>query len=220
MNSRFVIPAAVAMALHAILFLGFPPANPPVIVGGSHLKVDPIPSPTVLAVVEWLATPDDPPAATPPGVTHDSPPELPEPPVDVTHPTVEMPSTPPSPRPNPTTTTTRIELFGDLDSPPRIDRNGPVSFVGLDNPPRTRTQIAPVYPYEARVSGKPGEVMVEFVVDETGRVLDPHVLHSSDALFEAPTLRAISKWRFEPGRRGGQIVRFRMAVPVAFAVNP
>jgi protein TonB len=62
--------------------------------------------------------------------------------------------------------------------------------------------------------------MVEFVVDEAGHVLDPHVLRSSNPLFEAPTLRAVAKWRFEPGRKDGRVVRFRMAVPVEFAVNP
>ena len=60
---------------------------------------------------------------------------------------------------------------------------------------------------------------MEFVVDEAGRVLDPHVVRSNDPVFEAPTLRAVAKWRFEPGRKNGQVVRFRMSVPVAFAVN-
>ena len=32
-------------------------------------------------------------------------------------------------------------------------------------------------------------------------------------------LRAVAKWRFEPGRRHGQIVRFRMVVPIHFSLN-
>ena len=96
---------------------------------------------------------------------------------------------------------------------------GPVRSDLLDNAPRTRTQIAPVYPYEAKVNGRPGEVVVEFIVDESGRVLEPRVVRSTDPIFEAATVRAVSKWRFEPGRRDGRVVRFRMAVPVAFALN-
>jgi protein TonB len=44
-------------------------------------------------------------------------------------------------------------------------------------------------------------------------------VRSSSHAFEEPTLRAIAKWRFEPGRRGGQIVRFRMQVPVVFKLD-
>ena len=90
---------------------------------------------------------------------------------------------------------------------------------GLDNTPRTRFQPAPHYPPSARSTGLTGEVLVEFTVDESGRVLDPHIVRSSDRMFEEPSLRAVAKWQFEPGRSGGRIVRFRMAVPVVFNLN-
>lgn len=96
------------------------------------------------------------------------------------------------------------EIFGGLD---------------LDDPPRTRVQVRPNYPRDAMNDGRRGEVLVEFVVDEAGRVLAPRVVRSSDRIFEEPTLRAVAKWRFEPGRRHGQIVRFRMAVPVVFSLS-
>jgi protein TonB len=38
-------------------------------------------------------------------------------------------------------------------------------------------------------------------------------------MFEEPTLRAVAKWQFEPGRRDGRIVKFRMTVPVLFNLN-
>jgi periplasmic protein TonB len=89
----------------------------------------------------------------------------------------------------------------------------------LDNPPRTRFQVAPMYPFEGKRDGMRGEVLVEFVVDETGAVHDPHVVRSSHRMFDEPTLRAVSKWKFEPGRRGGRVVRFKMSVPVVFNLN-
>jgi protein TonB len=89
----------------------------------------------------------------------------------------------------------------------------------LDNPPRTRFQVAPLYPFEGKRDGLRGEVVVEFLVDETGAVHDPHVVRSSHRMFEEPTLRAVSKWKFEPGRRAGRVVRFKMAVPVVFSLN-
>jgi protein TonB len=91
--------------------------------------------------------------------------------------------------------------------------------INLDNPPRTRLQAAPMFPFEAKRDGRTGEVLVEFVVNEHGRVLDPKVVRSSHAMFEEPTLRAVSKWQFEPGRQRGRIVSFRMVVPVVFSLN-
>ena len=45
------------------------------------------------------------------------------------------------------------------------------------------------------------------------------VVESSDRVFEEAAVRAVAKWRFEPGRRDGRVVRFRMAVPIVFALN-
>ncbi|MGH7959039.1 MAG: energy transducer TonB, partial [Opitutaceae bacterium] len=62
-------------------------------------------------------------------------------------------------------------------------------------------------------------VHVDFMVDERGHVVDPRIVRSSNRLFEEPTLRAVSKWKFEPGRRHGKVVTFRMMVPVMFNLN-
>ncbi|MBS0663516.1 MAG: energy transducer TonB [Verrucomicrobia bacterium] len=96
---------------------------------------------------------------------------------------------------------------------------GVESVDGLDRVPRTRLQASPVYPYEARKDGRGGEVIVAFTVDEQGRVVNPVVVRSTDPAFEGPTLRAVARWRFEPGRKNGRVVRFRLAVPVQFALN-
>jgi protein TonB len=63
-----------------------------------------------------------------------------------------------------------------------------------------------------------GEVLVEFMVDESGAVRDPRIIRSSDRVFEESAVRAVSRWRFEPGRRNGAIVRFKMAVPIVFTL--
>jgi protein TonB len=86
----------------------------------------------------------------------------------------------------------------------------------LDNTPRTKSQVAPSYPAAERSAGLTGEVLVEFVVDESGRVQHAHVVRSSAAAFESSTLRAVERWRFEPGKKNGRAVRFRMVVPVSF----
>ncbi|MDB6126894.1 MAG: TonB family protein [Verrucomicrobia bacterium] len=214
MNTRFVIPAATALSIHALAFFGRPtPRHPPADVdlvpvrGCELLRVLDDPPPVLEensgAAEEKRGEPDvarsvEPPtqpraeAFTVPAIERDSP-------------TVASPSLPHGPIGVP---------GGNRDFGPEV-----ISSTYLDNPPRTRSQIAPVYPYEARNGGRPGEVVVEFTVDETGKVMNPRVVRSSEAVFESPTLRAIAKWRFEPGRRHGQPVRFRMAVPVQFSLN-
>jgi protein TonB len=89
----------------------------------------------------------------------------------------------------------------------------------LDKPPHARFQASPHYPQAARFAGMTGEVHVEFVVDEQGRVNAPRVIRTSDAIFDEPTLRAVAQWRFEPGRKNGRVVKFRMTVPVMFRLN-
>jgi protein TonB len=89
----------------------------------------------------------------------------------------------------------------------------------LDSPPRASLQTPPAYPPNARATGLAGEVWVEFAVDESGRVLHPRVVRSNDPVFDEPTLRAVAKWRFEPGRKGGRPVSFRMRVPVSYRLE-
>lgn len=86
----------------------------------------------------------------------------------------------------------------------------------LDNSPRTKAQMPPSYPAAERSAGITGEVLVEFIVDESGHVQHAHVVRSTAAAFESPTIRAVERWRFEPGKKNGRAVRFRMVVPVSF----
>lgn len=221
MKRRFVIPAAVALALHAIFLFGFRSAHPELTRRHSPAP-PPAPPPVDWVRVEWAGDPEEQIATILQGRLGEVLPDLPEPPPRESITEISMSPSVPSPRPISAKTMLTIGPFGDPMS--NADGfgpgGGPINSALLDHAPRTRAQIAPVYPYEARVAGRPGEVLVAFEVDETGHVLDPHVLRSSDPVFEATTLRAVAKWRFEPGRIGGRVVRFRMAVPVAFTLNP
>lgn len=89
----------------------------------------------------------------------------------------------------------------------------------LDNTPRARVTASPTYPFEARHNGLVGEVVVEFTVDEMGNVHAPTVARSSNRVFDEAALRAVARWKFEPGKRDGRAVRFRMALPIVFTLN-
>lgn len=89
------------------------------------------------------------------------------------------------------------------------------SMADLDQPPRVVYQPSPVMSAKMR-RRLPGTVNVLFIVDEQGRVEKPMVESSTDPVFERAALRAVEKWRFEPGKRGGKPVPFRMRRSIVF----
>lgn len=89
------------------------------------------------------------------------------------------------------------------------------SLGDLDQKPRAIFQQQPTLTAALRKK-VPATVHVVFTVDQAGRVENPVVQSASDPAFEAPVLAAIKQWKFEPGRRGGQPVRFRMRQPMSF----
>ena len=95
------------------------------------------------------------------------------------------------------------------------DADALFSLSDLDQKPRAVYQPSPLLDAKLRQKGG-GEVVVLFVVDQQGRVVDPIVQSASDPAFGRPVLAAIKQWRFEPGKRNGQPVRFRMRQPFAF----
>ena len=89
------------------------------------------------------------------------------------------------------------------------------SLADLDQTPRPVYQPSPVMSAKVRRQA-PGTVNLLFIVDKNGRVQSPRVGSSSDSVFEGPALDAIKQWKFEPGKRQGKPVSFRMKVPITF----
>lgn len=94
---------------------------------------------------------------------------------------------------------------------------GILSMSDLDQRPRALYQPNPVYPPQLQKQGIGGTVYILFVVSEDGRVDKVKVQSSPNPILEREALKAIRNWRFEPGRRGGKPVSFRMRVPITFA---
>ena len=85
--------------------------------------------------------------------------------------------------------------------------------------PRAKVQLPPDYPAAMRQSGVSGSVLVEFDVDREGRVTRAAAVRYTEREFVEPALRAVRKWRFEPGRRQGVAVAFRLVVPIEFGIE-
>ena len=90
------------------------------------------------------------------------------------------------------------------------------AMADLDQVPRAVYQPAPEYPAALRKQKIDGTVHVLFMVDRTGRVDSPLVQKSTNPAFEPAALQAVKRWRFEPGKRNGEAVVFRMRVPITF----
>jgi len=92
------------------------------------------------------------------------------------------------------------------------------SSADLDQPPRAVYQPQPILNAELRKNA-PATVKLVFTVDPSGRVSDAKVLKTDDPLFDHAALEAVKKWRYEPGKRNGQPVSFRVLQPITFPKN-
>jgi len=86
----------------------------------------------------------------------------------------------------------------------------------LDQKPVGRVQNPPQYPYEMSRAGISGEVVVEFIINSAGDVVDTRVVRSSHREFEIPAMQAVQKWKFKPGRKGGKAVATRVSQLIEF----
>lgn len=73
------------------------------------------------------------------------------------------------------------------------------------------------YPSDAEKDGIGGKVIVRFVVNSKGKVVDPEIVQSVYPSLDKEALRVISllpKW--EPGKQGGKNVNVKFALPISF----
>jgi protein TonB len=226
MKKRFIIPALCALLFHAALLLGSRPVAKTVASGGDSGDTDftplpPIPDEPIEAVL-WDPERDAPTESLRKGNTDVANPSSPDrsPFVDDRS-DFRTVSEPVVPTDKHATTVIDPGVIGVPEGVPdglRLD-GGVFNAANLDRVPRALAQIPPRYPAEARMKGLSGEVVVEFNVDESGNVSSVRVVRSTSREFDAAALAAVRKWRFEPGRRHGRIVRFSMVVPVVFRLN-
>lgn len=90
----------------------------------------------------------------------------------------------------------------------------------LDQAPVPRGVLAePRYPYEMQREKVHGEVVVRFIVDSNGDVIDAYAVRYSRREFEQPAIDAVMKWKWRPGKKGGRAVSTRMEQLILFSVN-
>ncbi len=86
----------------------------------------------------------------------------------------------------------------------------------VDQPPKLMFMKRPDYPAELKKDKVAGEVVVECIVDLDGSVRDAVVSKSTRQEFDLPALRAVSKWKYRPGKKDKKDVNVRLLVSVKF----
>lgn len=76
------------------------------------------------------------------------------------------------------------------------------------------------YPTIAQENGTQGRVIVQFVVNRDGSVVDPVVVRSVDPYLDKEALRVIGQMpKWKPGMQRGKAVRVKYTVPVMFRLQ-
>ena len=73
------------------------------------------------------------------------------------------------------------------------------------------------YPAEAQKNKIEGRVIVTFVVNKKGRIIDPTVERSAHPLLDAEALRVIKRMpKWKPGKVNGEPVNVKYRLPITF----
>ena len=103
------------------------------------------------------------------------------------------------------------QVYDKVEQPPRF----PGGYEALE---RWKEQHI-VYPEEAIERGAQGQVVVRFVILNTGEVADAEILRSIDPALDKEALRLVSSMpRWTPGMQDGNAVSVRWDEPVTFTL--
>ena len=118
-------------------------------------------------------------------------------------------------------------VIGDVGppaAPPQVPPDppappaGPVRVAELPQAPRKVVDVRPVYPEIARSARVDGTVVLEAILDPTGRVTQLRVITSVPLLDQA-ALEAVRQWRYAPTTYGGRAVSVLMTITVRFTLQ-
>jgi TonB family protein len=93
---------------------------------------------------------------------------------------------------------------------------GPFRIGGGVSAPEPIYKVEPDYSEEAREAKFQGKVILEIVVDETGKVTNVRVIRPPGMGLDEKAVEAVAKWRFRPGHKDGKPVPVMANVEVNF----
>lgn len=75
------------------------------------------------------------------------------------------------------------------------------------------------YPEMAKRAGVEGRVILQFIVNERGRVEEVQVVRGVGAGCDEEAVRVVKQARFKPGKQRGAVVKVKMSIPVTFKLQ-
>ncbi len=108
------------------------------------------------------------------------------------------------------------------EAPPEDDEED--FFVAVENMPELKGGLAGLqrqinYPEMARKAGIEGKVIIQFIVNEQGKVEDPRVIRGIGGGCDEEALRVVKQAEFQPGRQRGKPVRVQYSLPITFRLQ-
>lgn len=102
--------------------------------------------------------------------------------------------------------------------PPSPKSSAAIRIADLPQPPRKLVDARPAYPESARAARIAGTVVLEAVIDKSGRIDDVRVLRSVPLLDQA-AVDAVRQWRYTPSTLRGQPVAVLVTITVNFTLQ-
>jgi len=99
------------------------------------------------------------------------------------------------------------------------DLTGPLHIGNGVKSPIVLHRVEPIYPPLALRAHMSGTVVLECIIDKSGRIRDAHVETSSFGAFDQPAIDAVRQWLFAPGTLNGQAVDTIFQLTVRFQVK-
>jgi periplasmic protein TonB len=96
---------------------------------------------------------------------------------------------------------------------------GPIAVDGDVRKPELLHQVTPRYTQAARLAKIQGTVVVEAIIDRSGRVTHARVLKGLPAGLSESAIEAVEQWRFKPATLKGQPVTVYFTLTVHFALR-
>ena len=119
--------------------------------------------------------------------------------------------------PNAETTETHVSLG-------KMELDGKEVFEVVDQMPEIIGGLAAIqkelkYPKIARMAGMEGRVIIQFIVNEEGKVVNPRVVRGVGAGMDEEAVRALKTAIFKPGMQDGKAVPVKLSIPITFKLG-
>jgi protein TonB len=102
--------------------------------------------------------------------------------------------------------------------PPPAEKRAPIRVGGRVKAPNQVFAPPPVYPALARQAKVQGDVKLDAIIDEQGRVVELKVISGHPLLLDA-AIKAVSQWRYQPTLLNDQATSIQLIVTVQFRLG-